>query len=497
MARFYNYTGAASSRGGPSSPYHVMIATPVGVAPCCDYTRSLAATVETLSRADIRMEINLLHGHCHVDDARNLLIREFLQSECTDLFFIDADMGWQGNYVSRLLRHEGDIVAGVYCHKSDDGTYPFHPGGPVEPNEHGLYQMPKVATGFMRIRRHVLEALYRRENERGRLSRKGDELGNDLQSISGQNFLPVARIVERGFPKELGLEAEAGNDLYTSGDYVLSLKARQLGFKCFIDPDMEFSHSGEKVWRGHFGNAVRRNMGIWQPGFVDAVAALKSGPGWSESIARLVKHYGLPTDWPLAAEPLTELYEQARHSHLSGDVLEFGSGLSTLVLGLALAGTDRTVHALEHDALYFQQTSRMLQAFEVPNVILHYAPLVPQEDGTVAYGIGGSQGDTFTKVLLHMDGACGSTAFFDEDGLPSQFSLALLDGPPRRYGRLAAVKPFAQHLAGAVLVIDDAEQHGEMIDWLRANGHDVNIRPGTRWWAVAHPKAQAMLEAAE
>jgi predicted O-methyltransferase YrrM len=468
MARFYSYTGAASSRGGPSSPYHVMIATPVGVAPCCDYTRSLAATVETLSRADIRMEINLLHGHCHVDDARNLLIREFLQSECTDLFFIDADMGWQGNYVSRLLRLEGDIVAGVYCHKSDEGTFPFHPGGDVEPNEHGLYQMPKVATGFMRIRRHVLEALYRRENERGRLSRKGDELGNDLQSISGQNFLPVARIVERGFPKELGLEAEAGNDLYTSGDYVLSLKARQLGFKLFIDPDMEFSHSGEKVWRGHFGNAVRRNMGIWQPGFVEAVDELRSLKLPNVVMPKLVKHYGLSTDWPLAAEPLIELNYQALASR--GDVLEFGSGLSTLVLGLALAGTDRTVHALEHDALYFQQTSRMLQAFEVPNVILHYAPLVPQEDGTVAYGV---------------------------DDLSAQFGLALLDGPPRRYGRLGAVKPFAQQLAGAVLVIDDAEQHGEMIDWLRANGHDVNIRPGSRWWAVAHPKAQAMLEAAE
>ena len=149
MAVILGYQGAVHTRGGTPPKYHVMIATPVGVMPCTDYTRSLAATVETLSRHDIRFDLHMIQGHCHVDDVRNMIMRDFLQSECTDLFFIDADMGWKAKNFLRLLEVPGDVCAGVYTHKSDEYTYPFHPGDkPVNPNEHGMYEMPKVATGF-------------------------------------------------------------------------------------------------------------------------------------------------------------------------------------------------------------------------------------------------------------------------------------------------------------------------------------------------------------
>jgi acetone carboxylase gamma subunit len=37
----------------------------------------------------------LLSGNCHVDDARNSVVREFLASDCTELVFIDADVSWE------------------------------------------------------------------------------------------------------------------------------------------------------------------------------------------------------------------------------------------------------------------------------------------------------------------------------------------------------------------------------------------------------------------
>ena len=140
MATYHKYEGAIVD----GASHYVMVATPVGVAPCADFTRSIASMVETLVRTNIQFDLNLLQGHCHVDDARNALIRDFLQSKCTDLFFIDADMGFHGNNVYRLLKAPGDVVAGVYCHKSDDGTFPFHPFRDERshlPNEHGLYDM--------------------------------------------------------------------------------------------------------------------------------------------------------------------------------------------------------------------------------------------------------------------------------------------------------------------------------------------------------------------
>jgi len=461
MAQIFSYQGAAV----PGRSHYVMIATPVMEAPCVDYARSLAATMETIARAtDIQVDLYMLHGCCHVDDARNICIRDFLDTECTDLFFIDADMGWTGNAVARLLKAPGDVVAGVYPQKTDARTYPFHAGGKdvvLTPNEYGLLPMPKVATGFMRLRRHVVEALYMREVARNRAGRAGDEL-------QGPRFSnrPVARIVERGFPSELGLEKEAGNDCYHSGDYVLSLKARQLGFKLWIDPELRFTHTGSKTWVGHFANDVRDNVGAWRPEFIDVVAQLMDGKDDPETFQRIAVGHG--SEWPLAPEPLHALYHRARQTE--GDVLELGSGVSTLVLALALKGTDRKVHALEHDALFFQRTGKLLEDFKVTNAVLHLAPLVPIAAG-IAYSVDGS-------------------------AWPARFGLALLDGPPHKYGRTGAVWPLLPQLRDAVLIIDDAQREEGLIELLRANGHDVNIRKGERWWAVGTPKSQ-LAEAAE
>ena len=239
MSGRFPYFGAASPIGGVApSPYHVMIATTVGEKLCTPYAASLAGTVEALVRAGVRFDYEGLQGCCHVDDARNVIMRNFLQSECTDLFFIDSDMGWQPNGVLRFLKRTGDIVAGVYCHKGDEETFPFHPfEGETSTNSDGLFPMPKAATGFMRIRRHVVQALYDREAAKDRL------MWLDGDSAE-RNRLPVARICERGFVRELGLQDYSGTHASQSGDYVLCLKARSLGFQVYVDPDLEFNHSG-------------------------------------------------------------------------------------------------------------------------------------------------------------------------------------------------------------------------------------------------------------
>jgi predicted O-methyltransferase YrrM len=471
MAQILTYRGAVPKGG---SDFYVMIATPIGSRPAADYVRTIAAIVETFSRSErIRFDLCLIQGHCHVDDVRNTLIRDFLQQQdppYTDLFFIDDDIGSKGRDAHRLLKVPGDIVAGVYPHKSDDKTFPFHPqpGLSDYANEYGLIEMPKVATGFMRVRRPVLEALYEREKARGRLSRPGDELANDARL----NMLPVARIVERGFPSELGLRHLTLNDGYTSGDYVLCLKARDAGFKVLLDPDIGFTHTGEKIWRGHFGNMMRQKQGQYTPGFIQAVKELqecrKQGRyiPKAELFARLHEEFGYE-DWPLIPQALKNIYLSA----LCGktDIIETGAGLSTLVMGIALAGTDRMVHAIEHDVCYFNATSRMLDDFGAPNVVMHYAPFEPLNGGSIRYAI-----ETLPKV-----------------------DFALIDGPPHRFGRLEPVRHLWECIKDADLVIDDAMRESELVEFLREHGHHVELQFGDRWWATSCPESPAVEEAAE
>jgi predicted O-methyltransferase YrrM len=436
MSQRFPYIGAPLSG---ASPFYVMLTTPIAEKPCTPYAVSLAATAQTLTVVGVRFDIETLQGCCHVDDARNVLIRNFLQSDCTDLFFLDADLGWQPNAVLRLLKAPGDIVAGVYCHKSDEQTYALHPfEGQTETNAHGLFPMPKAATGFMRIRRAVLEALYEREKAKGRLLwLDGDH--------AGLNRLPVARICERGFVKELGLDHLGASEESQSGDYVLCLKARSLGFSVYVDPDWEFSHSGEKTWRGHFGNHTRRNQGIDPPKFEAAVAALPAPEAFEQLSANSLfdPHMGLPP------EVLRECYKMARDAR--GDLLECGSGLSTLVMGLALKGSQHRLYALESDLAWVERVQTWLTRYGVENVSLIYAPLFPFPGGHW-YSV-------------------------EPADLPARFDGVVIDGPRRGDGvnRCAVLDVLrVQIMKARTWIIDDMddERLARMVaDW--SDGRDI------------------------
>lgn len=394
MAHHYRFIGSPAKAGG--SPYKVMLATPVSDKPVCAYTVSLAATIHSLASFGVETEVYLHQGNCHVDDARNTMIRDFLETDCTDLFFLDADLGWRPQSVMRFLEVPGDIVAGVYCHRSPGETYPFHPGeGVRESNEHGLFEMHKVPTGFMRIRRNVVEALYEAEKDKGRSFWWGLEEREDRK--------PITRIVERGFLSELGLEGLGGsNSDYHSGDYVLCLKARNLGFSVWADIDHWFEHVGEQCFEGHLGNHLRRVQGVDHPGFAEAVARIKTGNASSEDFTALNTLASKPR-YALPGKLLEACYDAAKSA--SGHILECGSGLSTIVMGLALAGTDHVVHALEHDLAWFRITAAWLERYGVGNVMLIYAPIHPHETGDW-YGA-------------------------EPDELPGAFDVVLIDGPVR------------------------------------------------------------------
>ena len=259
MATRFPYSSAPTPVGASFKPWYVMLATPDRVAPCTKYAVSLAGTARDAIARERALRDRTLTGGCHVNNARNVIIRNFLQSACTDLFFLDADLGWQPNNILRLLKLPGNIVCGVYRHKDDVETYPFHPfEGRHGTNDNGLFAMPKAATGFMRIRRPVVKALYKREKAKERLM----WLDGDNKAL---NRLPVARICERGFVRELGLEHLSRNHASQSGDYVLCLKARSLGFSVFVAPDMEFWHVGEKTWHGQFGKLPEAGEGPKPP----------------------------------------------------------------------------------------------------------------------------------------------------------------------------------------------------------------------------------------
>lgn len=470
MAKVFHYEGAAPAQAGADARY-VMIGMPVFEKPFTCVMHSMIATADTLARSGIRYCTHILHGCCDVNDARNIIIRDFLETECTDLLFADADLRWSPRDVLKVLDLPGDIVAGVYPYKNDSGGYPFNP--PTEgthQNEHGLFEMPKAATGFMRIRREVLETLAEKERVTGRYNW---QFGADGTGGFGREAVP--RIVKRAFLDELDIGPEvdpgAGQN-YHSGDYVLCLKARAAGYKVFVDPEIAFGHAGEKIWFGQFASQLREQQGIDHPAFAKAVSDLRDGAASIEVFRQLAATY-TPPEWALTPEALETLWHTVREAE--GDVLEAGSGLSSLVIALALEGTDRAVHVLEHDWLYHQRTESLLTRNRISGVHLYYAPLMPHGEAGLWYGV-------------------------DPDDMPDGFGVAIVDGPPHAYGgRAGVLHLLGEKLKDAVLVIDDAyhDPVQALLGAVKERGYRLKVVECDRPFAIARPKSQIKAVAAE
>ncbi len=147
-------------RGLDSSGPRVFLAVPTGsgdiTAPC---VASLLEGVQALRAFGFAVDFCIEAGNCHVDDARNSLVREFLKTDCADLVFIDADVGFDPVDLVRLCQFDRDVVGGVYPKKEEPEGFPVLVEGSLQAEADGLVEVKGLPTGFLRIRRPVLETL--------------------------------------------------------------------------------------------------------------------------------------------------------------------------------------------------------------------------------------------------------------------------------------------------------------------------------------------------
>lgn len=273
------------------------------------------------------LALEIFAGNCHVDDSRNLLSRDFLDGDWEQLIFIDGDVSWLNTDLQRLIEAEPDIVAGVYPKKNVDGTTEFPvmalPGPRYAVN--GLVEVAAVPTGFLKIRRKVLETLYKTVNS------YRDEKDHDR--------LPIPVIFERSL---------TGN-VRRGGDFEFCRKARAAGFKIWVDPEMNLAHQGQKIWAGVLGHYWRRDIAL-----PEAIKAIKAGTDQPRTYAEIYNVWD--NNWALSPEGLYACTNMARKA--SGPILECGSGLSTICMA---AATNQPIIALEQSASWACKIERMTE----------------------------------------------------------------------------------------------------------------------------------------
>lgn len=387
----------------------VMIATTAYDSPDSSYTFSIAKSREALSGAGIQSAYLLLSGNCHVDDARNSVVREFLASDCTDLMFLDADVSWDAEDLVTLCGYDLDLCGAVYPYRREilgqKNNLPYRQLAGVSV-ENGLLEVEGLPTGFMRIRRNVIETM--------------------LDDCVYNKDTPIL------------FEREFVGDVRWSGDLNFCRKWRNSGGRIYAAIEIRLGHVAKIVLKDSLGASLRRASNTT---LHHVASRIKSGTNTTNDLTEAIEFVG--NHWGACEETLICAVAAARKA--DGDIIETGSGLTTVLMA---AATTHTVWCLEHNKHFASKTRQMAIDAGVPNI-----------------------------AIVHCDIANRWYSLSEEDldQLPKSFALGLNDGPPRRIGdRMAFFGAFGDDCA--MILSDDADDAGyaeKMTSWAESRGRVI------------------------
>lgn len=324
--------------GPPATGKKVMLATPSYGSPSPSYVFSIARSREALSQAGIPSAYLLLQGFCHVDDSRNKIVREFLESDCTDLMFLDADVDWEPEGLVQVCQRDLDIVGGIYPYRregSEEMPVRLKDGAVCKD---GLVEVLGLPTGFMKIRRGVLEK---------------------MASLAPKYFdkhVETALVFDRPTP--------GPDKTRWGGDVDFCNRWLALGGRIFADQEVRLGHTGTIVVRDSLGSHLRRATGTTMKYVVDR---LRNGEENAGDYNEVFKYAGNN----FAADPGVLALVVGIARKCRGPIIETGSGLSSVLMG---AVADR-VYSLEHIDHYAALTKLWCEEGGVDNVGICYAPL--------------------------------------------------------------------------------------------------------------------------
>lgn len=150
----------------PSEGWNAYIATPAYDGKVdTDYAMSLGNAMWYAPVFEVQATACVMANGAFIDLARNIFVKQFLEdhTDCTHLFFIDADLKFPHEAFIGLIRSGHEICAGAYRRRQEEEDYPVR--WEPHPEEGGLWveddwvMASRVPTGFLCISRKVLEEM--------------------------------------------------------------------------------------------------------------------------------------------------------------------------------------------------------------------------------------------------------------------------------------------------------------------------------------------------
>ena len=204
-----------------------------------EYVGSVLGAAADLTAHGIVPHFDFHPGLCYVALARCMQAKRFLEGPCDDLLFWDDDVGAPAAAVRSLLVHDVEVVAGVYPRKvGHDGQSENFPWLSAGRRNGPLIEAEGLPTGFMRIRRDVIERMVAAYPER--------LLIDPITKEQCHNLFPC----------------EVVDNVWWGEDYRFCQLARAIGIKLWVDPDIDFRHVGRNTWHGNLRKQINKERGL-------------------------------------------------------------------------------------------------------------------------------------------------------------------------------------------------------------------------------------------
>jgi hypothetical protein len=215
----------------------------------------LQRTVRSMSNIDLK--VLMRDGDALITRARANLVTLFLNDPAaTHLLFVDADIGFEPEQVFRLIESGADVVAGVYpikrvnwdkAKRALDSKQPKVPSAAldyvleIEDPDHiavvnGFTRVRAAGTGFLMIRRHVLEKMCEHPAYAA------------LQFFNEHSFDALAGSPNRFALFECMIDPKTGT--YLSEDFAFCKRWTDIGGEIWADLESRLDHVGPSVFHG-------------------------------------------------------------------------------------------------------------------------------------------------------------------------------------------------------------------------------------------------------
>ena len=252
---------------------NILLATPCyGNQLLRGYFHSVLRLQEICKSMNIGLDISTIGNESLITRARNYFVSLVLSDKkYTHLLFVDADISFDPASVIRMVQSGKDVVAGCYPKKSinwnkikelnkdekvnkdfiEQISYDYalniltkNEGGPVNiPIQNGFMKVSYVATGFLLIKREVLEKFT--------VSFPHFKYNNDVEGYSnGKN--------EKYFYSIFDCIVDPESKRYLSEDYAFCQRWISLGGDIWVDLLCNLNHTGSYEFNGSYYRVIEK-----------------------------------------------------------------------------------------------------------------------------------------------------------------------------------------------------------------------------------------------